>query len=145
MLLDKGMPVHQVAARIGDDPAVLLRVYGSIPTPNSNCAHTGSNQTGTTIGAGPTSRRFGMRAKQPRQPPRRRFLQHEQGFDIVQAMNTLSGEVRGRELGPMPGDPQSRILPEDRELDRGLRGDVSPSRSARRGLTSRPIARCCRR
>ena len=30
-----------------------------------------------------------MRAKQPRQPPRRRFLQHEQGFDIVQAMNTL--------------------------------------------------------
>jgi hypothetical protein len=80
--------------------------------------------------------------KPPRQPPR---LQHEQGFDIVQAMNTLSGEVRGRELGPMPGDPQSRILPEDRELGRGLRGDVSPSRSARRGLTSRPIARCCRR
>jgi hypothetical protein len=32
----------------------------------------------------------------------------------------------------MVGDPQSRILPEDRELDRGLRGDVSPSRSARR-------------
>ena len=30
-----------------------------------------------------------MRAKQPRQPLRRRFLQHEQGFDIVQAMNTL--------------------------------------------------------
>ena len=87
-----------------------------------------------------------MRAKQPRRPPRRRFLQHEQGFDIVQAMNTLFRRwFDGRELGPMAGDPQSRILPEDRELDRGLRGDVSPSRSARRGLTSRPIARCCRR
>src|SRR5262245_25338846 len=31
-----------------------------------------------------------MRTKQlPRQPPRRRLLQQEQGFDIVQAMNTL--------------------------------------------------------
>ena len=30
MLLDKGMPVHQVAARIGDDPAVLLRVYAKL-------------------------------------------------------------------------------------------------------------------
>ena len=29
------------------------------------------------------------RKQLPRQPPRRRFLQHEQGFDIVQAMNTL--------------------------------------------------------
>ena len=78
MLLHKGMPVHQVAARIGDDPAVLLRVYGSIPTPNSNCTYTGSNHTGTTIGAGPPSRRFGITRKQlPRQPPRRRFLQHE--------------------------------------------------------------------
>jgi integrase len=30
MLLDKGMPVHQVAARIGDDPAILLRVYAKL-------------------------------------------------------------------------------------------------------------------
>jgi integrase len=30
MLLDKGMPVHQVAARIGDDPATLLRVYAKL-------------------------------------------------------------------------------------------------------------------
>ena len=29
------------------------------------------------------------RKQLPRQPPRRRFLQYEQGFDIVQAMNTL--------------------------------------------------------
>jgi integrase len=27
MLLDRGMPVHTVAARIGDDPATLLRIY----------------------------------------------------------------------------------------------------------------------
>ncbi|MGY4193385.1 tyrosine-type recombinase/integrase [Bradyrhizobium sp. USDA 4520] len=30
MLLDKGMPVHRVAARIGDDPATLLRVYAQL-------------------------------------------------------------------------------------------------------------------
>jgi hypothetical protein len=35
-------------------------------TPNSNCAYTGSNQTGTTIGAGPPSRRFGMTRKRSR-------------------------------------------------------------------------------
>jgi integrase len=27
MLLDAGVPVHVVAARIGDDPATLLRIY----------------------------------------------------------------------------------------------------------------------
>jgi integrase len=27
MLLDTGVPVHVVAARIGDDPATLLRIY----------------------------------------------------------------------------------------------------------------------
>ena len=27
MLLDRGVPVHTVAERIGDDPAVLLRTY----------------------------------------------------------------------------------------------------------------------
>jgi len=26
-MLDKGVPVHVVAKRIGDDPATLLRVY----------------------------------------------------------------------------------------------------------------------
>jgi integrase len=29
-LMDRGVPVHQVAARIGDDPAVLLRVYAKL-------------------------------------------------------------------------------------------------------------------
>jgi hypothetical protein len=27
LLLDAGVPVHVVAARIGDDPATLLRIY----------------------------------------------------------------------------------------------------------------------
>jgi hypothetical protein len=30
MLLDAGMPVHQVAARIGDDAAILLRIYAKL-------------------------------------------------------------------------------------------------------------------
>ena len=42
--------------------------------------HTGTNYIG---GCGMT------RPKPPRQPPRRRFLQAESGFDIVQAMDTL--------------------------------------------------------
>jgi integrase len=29
-LLDRGVPVHQVAARVGDDPAILLRVYAKL-------------------------------------------------------------------------------------------------------------------
>ena len=81
-----------------------------------------------------------MRAKQPRQPLRRRFLQHEQGFDIVQAMNTLFRRwFEGESWNPWPVILKAAFC-QDRELDRGLRGDVSPSRSARRGLTSRPIA-----
>jgi hypothetical protein len=43
-----------------------------------------------------------MRAKQPRQPLRRRFLQHEQGFDIVQAMNTLFRRWFEGESDPWP-------------------------------------------
>jgi hypothetical protein len=122
--------------------------------------------------------------KPPRQPPRRRFLQAESGFDIVQAMHTLfmrwfDGEscwdpwrviLKAAFALPMTKqeiaffktivgdrDPPKKRVKElwvvvptrrqglDRELDRGLRADVSPSRSARRDLTSRPIARCCRR
>jgi integrase len=49
MLLDKGMPVHQVAARIGDDPAVLLRVYAKLTKKKNTQMSEAVNALGTLI------------------------------------------------------------------------------------------------
>ena len=49
MLLDKGIPVHQVAARIGDDPAILLRVYAKLTTKKNNQMSDVVNALGTLI------------------------------------------------------------------------------------------------
>jgi integrase len=49
MLLDKGMPVHQVAARIGDDPAVLLRVYAKLTKKKNTQMSEVVNALGTLI------------------------------------------------------------------------------------------------
>jgi integrase len=49
MLLDKGMPVHQVAARIGDDPAVLLRVYAKLTNRKNSQMSDAVNALGTLI------------------------------------------------------------------------------------------------
>ena len=49
MLLDKGMPVHQVAARIGDDPAVLLRVYAKLTKRKNSQMSEVVNALGTLI------------------------------------------------------------------------------------------------
>jgi integrase len=48
MLLDKGMPVHQVAARIGDNPAILLRVYAQLTKKNTRMSEV-VNALGTLI------------------------------------------------------------------------------------------------
>ncbi|WP_029084015.1 site-specific integrase [Bradyrhizobium sp. th.b2] len=53
MLLDKGMPVHRVAARIGDDPATLLRVYAQLTKKKSTQMSDVVNALGTAI-LGPT-------------------------------------------------------------------------------------------
>jgi integrase len=45
-LLDKGMPVHQVAARIGDDPATLLKVYARL----TKKKHEGMSETVNMLG-----------------------------------------------------------------------------------------------
>ena len=49
MLLDKGMPVHRVAARIGDDPATLLRVYAKLTKKKSSQMSEVVNALGTLI------------------------------------------------------------------------------------------------
>ena len=49
MLLDKGMPVHRVAARIGDDPATLLRVYAQLTKKKSTQMSDVVNALGTAI------------------------------------------------------------------------------------------------
>jgi integrase len=53
MLLDKGMPVHRVAARIGDDPATLLRVYAKLTKKKSTQMSEVVNALGTLL-LGPT-------------------------------------------------------------------------------------------
>ena len=49
MLLDNGMPVHRVAARIGDDPATLLRVYARLTKKKSTQMSEVVNALGTQI------------------------------------------------------------------------------------------------
>jgi integrase len=49
MLLDKGMPVHQVAARIGDNPAILLRVYAQLTKKKNTQMSDVVNALGTLI------------------------------------------------------------------------------------------------
>ncbi len=49
MLLDAGMPVHRVAARIGDDPATLLRVYAQLTKKKSTQMSEVVNALGTPI------------------------------------------------------------------------------------------------
>jgi integrase len=45
-LLDSGVPVHIVAQRIGDDPAVLLRNYVKRRRTNPHFSHCGVNRRG---------------------------------------------------------------------------------------------------
>jgi integrase len=49
MLLDKGQPVHRVAARIGDDPAILLRVYAKLTKKKDTKMSEVVNALGTLI------------------------------------------------------------------------------------------------
>jgi integrase len=49
MLLDAGMPVHQVAARIGDDPAILLRIYAKLTKKKNAQMSDAVNALGTLL------------------------------------------------------------------------------------------------
>jgi hypothetical protein len=48
-LMDRGVPVHQVAARIGDDPAVLLRVYAKLTRKPSDAMADAVNALATSF------------------------------------------------------------------------------------------------
>jgi len=48
-LLDRGVPVHQVAARVGDSPEVLLRVYARLTRKKNNLMEEAMNALATNV------------------------------------------------------------------------------------------------